>query len=82
VAELSRSRLRDFERYELIEGKTCFYTVEPEERFLALARGRGLVLSACSGHAFKFGPVIGARVAEAVSGGDVASLARWAAGRG
>jgi len=81
VAELSRSRLRDFERYELIEGKTCFYTVEPEERFLALARGRGLVLSACSGHAFKFGPVIGARVAEAVSSGDVASLARWAAGR-
>ena len=81
IAELSRTRLRDYDRYELLEGKTCFYTVEPEERFLVLSRGRGLVLSACSGHGFKFGPVIGARVAEAVSGGDVAALARWAAGR-
>lgn len=81
VAELCRPRLRDFDRYRVVFGKTCFYTVEPSERFLVLARGRGLVVSACSGHAFKFGSVIGARVAETIDGTrDPASLARWAAG--
>jgi glycine/D-amino acid oxidase-like deaminating enzyme len=82
VAELCRPRLRDFERYAVREGKTCFYTVEPEERFVILPRPRGLVVSACSGHAFKFGSVVGARVADAVAGtGDVDALVRWAAGR-
>jgi glycine/D-amino acid oxidase-like deaminating enzyme len=81
VAELCRPRLRDFERYRVAGGKTCFYTVEPNERFLVIAQGRGLVVSACSGHAFKFGPVIGSRVAETIDGArDASSLARWAAG--
>lgn len=83
VAQLCRPRLRDFERYQVVGGKTCFYTVEPSERFLVLARGRGLVISACSGHAFKFGSVIGSRVAETIDGArDPAALSRWAAGEG
>jgi glycine/D-amino acid oxidase-like deaminating enzyme len=83
LAELCRPRLRDFERYRVVAGKTCFYMVEPHERFLVLARGRALVVSACSGHGFKFGPVIGARVAETIDGArNVSSLARWAAGEG
>lgn len=83
VAELCRPRLRDFERYRVAGAKTCFYTVEPNERFLVIPRGRGLVVSACSGHAFKFGSVIGARVAETIDGArDVSSLTRWAAGEG
>lgn len=83
AAELCRPRLRDFERYDVVGGKTCFYTVEPNERFLVLPRAKGLVVSACSGHAFKFGSVIGQRVAETIDGArDVASLVRWAAGEG
>lgn len=81
VAELCRPRLRDFERYTIAGAKTCFYTVEPKERFLILPRGKGFVVSACSGHAFKFGSVIGARVADTIDGlRDAESLARWAAG--
>jgi glycine/D-amino acid oxidase-like deaminating enzyme len=83
AAELCRARLRGFDRYRVASARTCFYTVEPRERFVVLGHGRGLVVSACSGHAFKFGSVVGERVAETIDGGrDLASLARWAAGGG
>lgn len=81
VAELCRPRLRDFDRYKVAGAKTCFYTVEPQERFLVLPRGKGLIVSACSGHAFKFGSVVGARVAETIDEKrDAGELALWAAG--
>lgn len=81
VADLARSRLRDFDRYRIARAKTCFYTVEPDERFVAEAEGRSLVVSACSGHAFKFGSLIGERVADTVAGRwDVTRLRRWLAG--
>lgn len=83
VYELCRGRLRGFERYRLAGARTCFYTVEPRERFIVEPLGRGVLLSACSGHGFKFGAVIGLRVAEAIDGRrDPKELARWAAGEG
>jgi sarcosine oxidase len=36
-----------------------------------------MVVSACSGHGFKFGAAVGLRVAEAVSTGDHEHLRRW-----
>lgn len=81
VAELCRGRLAGFDRYRVLGARTCFYTVEPDERLLVLGRGRALVVSACSGHAFKFAPAIGTRVAQAVSGEkDAGWVERWAAG--
>ena len=48
---------------------------------LAEALGPTLVVSACSGHGFKFGALIGERIAETVaSGADPAPFIRWAAG--
>jgi glycine/D-amino acid oxidase-like deaminating enzyme len=77
-----RGRIRDLPRYRITEARVCFYTVEPEERFLVEPLGRaGWVVSACSGHAFKFGTVIGLRLAEAISGRlEAAALTRWASG--
>ena len=43
--------------------ETCLYTNLPDERFTCERRGRIVVGSACSGHGFKFAPVIGKQLA-------------------
>lgn len=75
------ARLADFDRYRLASARVCYYAVEPEERFVIERTGRAWIMAACSGHAFKFGPVLGQRLAEAIDGRmDGARLSRWAAG--
>ncbi|MCX5578420.1 NAD(P)/FAD-dependent oxidoreductase [Kaistia terrae] len=72
-----------FERYRILEAKTCFYTVSDDESFFVQPLGRtGWVVSACSGHGFKLAPLIAQGVAEAISGKrDPAKIAEWAAGK-
>lgn len=43
--------------------ETCRYTNTPDEEFVLEARGRTVVGSACSGHGFKFAPLVGERLA-------------------
>ncbi|PWR17731.1 NAD(P)/FAD-dependent oxidoreductase [Zavarzinia compransoris] len=86
ILDGARRRLRDFDDYRLIEAKTCLYTVTADERFLIEAVEGALVLSCCSGHGFKFGALVGERVAAHLEGAhiegdeDVAVLHAWAAG--
>lgn len=49
----------------LAAAESCRYTMTPEQRFtVARAARPGLVaIAGCSGHGFKFGPVLGARAA-------------------
>lgn len=44
--------------------ETCFYTNTDDERFILERRGPIVVGSACSGHGFKFAPLVGRRLAE------------------
>jgi sarcosine oxidase len=44
--------------------ETCLYTNTADERFLLERHGPIVVGSACSGHAFKFAPLIGERLAD------------------
>jgi sarcosine oxidase len=44
--------------------ETCLYTTRENDEFLLERRGRVVVGSPCSGHGFKFAPVIGQRLAE------------------
>lgn len=44
--------------------ETCLYSTTPDERFILERRGRLVIGSACSGHGFKFAPVVGERLAE------------------
>jgi len=68
-------RLRDFDRFRVVEKRICFYTVAPEERFIVEPMTeRGLVVSACTGHGFKFAALIGLKIAAAL--GDSATTAR------
>lgn len=49
--------------------ETCLYTVAPDEELLVFRDERVVVGSACSGHAFKFAPATGQRLASlAVAG--------------
>jgi sarcosine oxidase len=45
-------------------GETCLYTNTPDESFVLERHGRIVIGSACSGHGFKFAPVVGARLAQ------------------
>ncbi len=63
--------------YRVTEVVTCAYTFTDDEKFLAREKGRCLIVSACSGHGYKFGAAVGRRVAAAVADGDVDGLKRW-----
>lgn len=82
IMQLCAGRLRGFDRYRLVEAKTCFYDVEPAERFIVERLGAaGWVMSGFSGHGFKFGAVLGLALADAISGRrDSSVLTAWAAG--
>jgi glycine/D-amino acid oxidase-like deaminating enzyme len=84
IFERCRRRLADGGRYSIDHARTCFYDVEGEERFVVEPlTERTWVLSGFSGHGFKFGPLIGERLAEVLEGrAEGAALTRWAAGRG
>ncbi len=57
----------------LLTSKTCLYTMTPDEHFV-VDRLPGapqiIVASPCSGHGFKFAPVIGEALAELATDGD------------
>ena len=65
------------EEYKVTEVVTCAYTFTADEKFLAHEKGKCVVVSACSGHGYKFGAAVGRRVAAAVGDGDTAGLKRW-----
>lgn len=65
------------DEYGVLEVVTCAYTFTADERFFATRKGRALVVSACSGHGYKFGAAVGRRVADAVEDGDIDRLVRW-----
>ncbi|MCP1337217.1 NAD(P)/FAD-dependent oxidoreductase [Futiania mangrovi] len=83
-------RLRDcfappfarIDEYRVAEVVTCAYTFTRDEHFFAARRGRAWIVSACSGHGYKFGPAVGRRLARAVETGDADGLVRWIEARG
>lgn len=74
-------RFHNIGQYRVADAKACFYTAEPDEKFIVEQNGRAVILSACSGHGFKFGAVVGQRTADLVLGQrEAAEVRRWAAG--
>src|SRR5262249_19568058 len=64
---------------------TCMYTNTPDNHFVidfAPHDPRVVVISACSGHGFKFGPIIGDIAADlVVDGGTRRDISHFSAGR-
>ncbi|MEP9389301.1 FAD-dependent oxidoreductase [Mesorhizobium sp. KR9-304] len=77
IRDLFSPPIARIQEYRVTEVVTCAYTFTADERFLAHETGRVLVVSACSGHGYKFGAAVGRRVAAAVGDGDTAGLKRW-----
>ena len=82
LLERSRILFRDFDRWRIDRLKVCFYTVTEDERFVVEKLGaKGWLMSACSGHGFKFGAVMGLELGRTIATGrDPAAHTRWAAG--
>lgn len=69
VLEACRHALAGFDRYRILEAKSCFYTVTPDERFLLRRLApQSWVISACSGHGFKFAALMAESAAAAITG--------------
>ncbi|CAO3412890.1 NAD(P)/FAD-dependent oxidoreductase [Azospirillum argentinense] len=83
VLDRARRVLADGHRYSLANAATCFYTVTDDERFVVEPlSARCWLMSACSGHGFKFAPALGEALADAIGDPARASeLPDWAAGR-
>lgn len=65
----ARAAYRDLDRYSVLEPKACFYTVTEHEEFLVHPTGAaGWLISACSGHGFKLGSLMGELVGRAITG--------------
>ena len=78
-----RGRLVDLDAYRVLEAKSCCYTMTADSRFTTEQLSpRAIAVSACSGHGFKFGAVVGSKIAETVTGKlAFDDFARWIAGR-
>lgn len=66
--------LHSLDRYSVREVVTCNFTYTDDEKFWCRQDGKALAVSACSGHGYKFGAVVGKWTAEAVLSGDTAVL--------
>jgi sarcosine oxidase len=62
---LAHERLRAA-RITLRSTERCLYTMTADQGFRITTRGRTTTVLACSGHGFKFGPVVGQDAANAV----------------
>ena len=83
ILSLARPRLREAAGYRITSAKACYYDVEPEERFVLERLAPGcFVMSGFSGHGFKFGPLLGERIAAAANNRITdEALRSWGAGK-
>jgi sarcosine oxidase len=58
--------------------ETCLYTTTPDEHFVVGRSGRIVVGSPCSGHGFKFAPVVGRMLSELALGRGNPAPTAWA----
>ncbi|WP_150523986.1 NAD(P)/FAD-dependent oxidoreductase [Roseibium sediminis] len=65
------------EEYKVTDVVTCAYTFTSDEHFFMKTEDRLSVVSACSGHGYKFGAVVGQKVAEGVISGDFDTARVW-----
>ena len=82
ILKAAYRRLPTLASYPLHKTNVCFYSVSPDERFVAHHSGNTWVLTGFSGHGFKFGPLIGERFARLVTNQlDEEEFVGWIAGK-
>lgn len=83
ILDLARTRIPGLGGFTPMGSANCFYDVEDEERFVIEPLSpRAWVMSGFSGHGFKFGAVLGLRLARTIAQReDPAAFSAWAAGQ-
>ena len=71
--------IRDLDQYQPASVVTCAYTFTKDECFISEQFGRTIVVSACSGHGYKFGSAVGRRAADATETGNMTGFKQWLA---
>lgn len=74
IREFYRPAFRRIDDYAVREVVTCNFVYTADEKFWCRKRGKTLVVSACSGHGYKFGAAVGRWVADGVESGDYVKL--------
>ena len=67
VLDAFKDRLADWPGYRLAKSALCHWTRSPGEKFIFERRGSKWIVSACSGHGFKFGALVGERAGDAIA---------------
>jgi len=81
VVEAFRPYFVGIDGYQIVGSAVGYYADPPDKRFVVRHVGRTVTISGCGGRMFKFGPLLGADVADIVSGrADVSLLDRWSRG--
>lgn len=65
------------EEYRVADVVTCAYTFTADEHFFLQEIGKAVAVSACSGHGYKFGAVVGEKVAEGLVEGTMDIQRTW-----
>ncbi|NBN63311.1 NAD(P)/FAD-dependent oxidoreductase [Pannonibacter tanglangensis] len=63
--------------YRVTDVVTCAYTFTADEHFFVRDDGRTVFVSACSGHGYKFGAVVGQKIAAGLLSGDIDTARIW-----
>jgi sarcosine oxidase len=77
IRDLFSPPIARVDEYRVKDVRSCVYTFTSDERFFGKEIGRAVVVSACSGHGYKFGAAVGRRVAGAIESGDIDTLVKW-----
>ena len=65
------------EDYGVRQVRTCAYTFTSDEHFLVRSEDRLIVVSACSGHGYKFGAAVGRRIAGGLVANRINEARQW-----
>ncbi|WP_422022094.1 NAD(P)/FAD-dependent oxidoreductase [Roseibium sp.] len=63
--------------YKVDDVVTCAYTFTSDEHFFCTTEGKVTVVSACSGHGYKFGAVVGQKLADGFQSRDMDTARIW-----
>ncbi|WP_420414248.1 NAD(P)/FAD-dependent oxidoreductase [Roseibium sp.] len=65
------------EEYKVDDVVTCAYTFTADEHFFCLSEAKATIVSACSGHGYKFGAVVGQKLADGFLAKDMDAARIW-----
>ncbi len=69
--------LARIDEYGVEDVRTCAYTFTSDEHFLVRSEDRVTVVSACSGHGYKFGAAVGRRIAGGLVANRMDEARQW-----